>query len=1186
MAQDYTLKQITASVLYPEESIGKEFWDKVSQEAQKEYGTTDIPIDTFNKVWIVPDKAVIYENKTASYIVESRLKVMLEEDYLALQKTAVSHNSLQEFVQNKIDTAGTNTLGSKIIRQIVIPILEKEVNEGQNFIQLRQIYHSLILAIWLKNKFRNNIFGKNYIDKNKIAGVDVADKTIKDKIWGQYVESFKKGVYNFIKEDFNPQTQQSVPKKYFAGGVGFGRINLTTSPQLPENFHDNFVVESIRFNSTPNKSSSTAVGSDNTDLKHIDPNESQNTQADNIASAIIRHSLDTKMTPSTGAPPQDTNVAAKTLEIINSIMSEQYLPENTTILQKRIDALNLNLLSLDDHARLLDKIDQNITWIRNTVSLNLEKATLPRTVAAHEFTAVTPLTREEQLSTTSYYQRIGLLQYISNHLLLAITQKDIQTLSIVPGLNYDLVIKALRTGRIEPSDMPQAVQRFLEFLRRNNLDNVILVGGGVRDIFFGKNPDDFDVGIAIESFDHEERGIASFTRNEASERIWQIAQDSLARLAQGLNTEPIYLLRTNDPNAAKFEGREVQWAGPLKIFASAVTLRQMIAERGTNDRIGEFYPSSSGPSNLRVGIDASGRVYGLRGLLNYALGRVVIDGDGYNFTMGAVLRSLRLYLGFGLQLDDSVKTYIMQSMNSYIDGITPIGDNDFNIAQGLLGKILKDIGADPSKQKKLNELVSELKIDQVFLLLKAHHESHMEIVNLENINQENLHVFYNRINVRQNPVEWGLNFNSYADNYFSKEFREDITTQNAQSVEIQIGEQPLDRSYLEHNGWSVKQIFLNRGIDNRRADLSNPQLYRLEKAGQIQYVFGGIITPFHLYQVMAALKIFSYPISKIKITNEKLFDLKEYYQKELNGRFNGIQSVILALNIFVEPLVTALKQNGWSVTEDKTALGYSYLRLSKDTEEILIAYLNPMEGQATTIFADVLYDQGIRNFFFWGIAGALNPDLKYMDSIQPQKVFHADDPKIYNAPENLKKTKNVTLSGNIVDVHTPFAETLPVLRNYSQMGIAAVEMELFWLFQWLDQMKDPSVQMDVFLNISEILSLTVKPVKNPQTAIAPDKPKIFQEKAREQAEIIANSIPAISAQKGGIDLTQTQRHVYVTNTTNENLFNFDPRIIKELQNADGFTPIILNVEPIMPATIPLFLGAKNNSSSTTKSLPF
>jgi len=86
LAQDYILKEITSSLIYPESRLGKEFWQKVYAQAQSKYGTTNIPINTFNKVWIIPDKAVVYENGGTAFVLESHLKVMLEEDYLSLQK--------------------------------------------------------------------------------------------------------------------------------------------------------------------------------------------------------------------------------------------------------------------------------------------------------------------------------------------------------------------------------------------------------------------------------------------------------------------------------------------------------------------------------------------------------------------------------------------------------------------------------------------------------------------------------------------------------------------------------------------------------------------------------------------------------------------------------------------------------------------------------------------------------------------------------------------------------------------------------------------------------------------------------------------------------------------------------------------------------------------------------------------
>ena len=76
LAEDYMLKQITASLIYPESKSGTEFWKRVYAQAEKKYGTTNIPVDTFNKVWILPAKAVVYENAKAAtaYVLEANLR--------------------------------------------------------------------------------------------------------------------------------------------------------------------------------------------------------------------------------------------------------------------------------------------------------------------------------------------------------------------------------------------------------------------------------------------------------------------------------------------------------------------------------------------------------------------------------------------------------------------------------------------------------------------------------------------------------------------------------------------------------------------------------------------------------------------------------------------------------------------------------------------------------------------------------------------------------------------------------------------------------------------------------------------------------------------------------------------------------------------------------------------------------
>jgi len=208
LAQDYMLKQITASLIYPESNLGKKFWDTVYSQARARFGTSNIPINTFNKVWILPDDALIYEKGNAAYVLKNHLRVMLEEDYLSLKK----HSGIQSVPTN------THSIASKIVREIILPELEREVNEDENFAVVRQVYSGMLLATWYKRALKESLLSKIYANKAKVKGVD-SDPRSNDEIYRQYLKAYKKGVFNFIKEDVDKYTNESIPRKYFSGGM-------------------------------------------------------------------------------------------------------------------------------------------------------------------------------------------------------------------------------------------------------------------------------------------------------------------------------------------------------------------------------------------------------------------------------------------------------------------------------------------------------------------------------------------------------------------------------------------------------------------------------------------------------------------------------------------------------------------------------------------------------------------------------------------------------------------------------------------------------------------------------------------------------------------------------------------------------------------------------------------------------
>ena len=118
--------------------------------------------------------------------------------------------------QDSEQTTGQRAQTAQILKEFIIPEIEREVNTGKNFASLRQVYHSLILATWYKETLKTSLLNKVYANQNKINGINVSDKNVKEKIYRQYLEAFRKGVYDFIKEDYDPYRQELIPRKYFS----------------------------------------------------------------------------------------------------------------------------------------------------------------------------------------------------------------------------------------------------------------------------------------------------------------------------------------------------------------------------------------------------------------------------------------------------------------------------------------------------------------------------------------------------------------------------------------------------------------------------------------------------------------------------------------------------------------------------------------------------------------------------------------------------------------------------------------------------------------------------------------------------------------------------------------------------------------------------------------------------------
>ncbi len=269
LAQDYILKQLTASLLHPDGETGKVFWKEVYRRAYEAYGTTDIPVDTFNKVWIMPGRSLVHEmlgpdgKQISAFVDKVELKVMLESDYVAMSHqrgmaespapagdvTAAQANALVPAAGVPDNSAVL--LAKGVLREIVLPVLEKEVNEGANFAMLRQIVHALVLSAWLKRKLMAsaglvtgiqgtdaNVFAQVFIDRHKTQGNEIAHPREENRqIYDRYVEAFRKGAYSLIKEELDTYSQELIPRKYFSGG--FVAEDMDASMDVKDGSPDN-----------------------------------------------------------------------------------------------------------------------------------------------------------------------------------------------------------------------------------------------------------------------------------------------------------------------------------------------------------------------------------------------------------------------------------------------------------------------------------------------------------------------------------------------------------------------------------------------------------------------------------------------------------------------------------------------------------------------------------------------------------------------------------------------------------------------------------------------------------------------------------------------------------------------------------------------------------------------------------
>lgn len=212
LRQDLDLKQYTTQLLHPGHETGSQFWKKLLANTAAGAG-----LESCFKVWITPDSASVHEKQEGDTvhvdITGFRMKVSCDFDYQSAEKLRKNQAGAAPAI---MDEADEHALA--IFKEAVLPGIQKEVDQGDTFGLLRQIYTVLICAKWYMNHIGDRMPG--FVDSNDTGkyGLDVIDEGPRT-IQRDYQRLFEEGAWVTVLPWYDDGSKQLVQRQFVAGRI-------------------------------------------------------------------------------------------------------------------------------------------------------------------------------------------------------------------------------------------------------------------------------------------------------------------------------------------------------------------------------------------------------------------------------------------------------------------------------------------------------------------------------------------------------------------------------------------------------------------------------------------------------------------------------------------------------------------------------------------------------------------------------------------------------------------------------------------------------------------------------------------------------------------------------------------------------------------------------------------------------
>lgn len=239
-----------------ESEIGEEYWEllnkkseELAEECMKKHpaeieGTDNVLFSPVTRHWIVPDKTDVYGTDYEVYIVDMTLNIESDPVYNHSTYQIINQNpSLSDECKEDLDEAAKEygRYAMELDEVMILPLVVQEVNHGGYYSDLRQVYISLALAQWYKDKIwhTSGIF-TNLIDSKDLTELESKYIWDVEDVWRDYVKSFEEGEYHCCKNRTYEKGDYIITESrlYSSGGVDFTDIELTNIGDIPSGFKE------------------------------------------------------------------------------------------------------------------------------------------------------------------------------------------------------------------------------------------------------------------------------------------------------------------------------------------------------------------------------------------------------------------------------------------------------------------------------------------------------------------------------------------------------------------------------------------------------------------------------------------------------------------------------------------------------------------------------------------------------------------------------------------------------------------------------------------------------------------------------------------------------------------------------------------------------------------------------------